>query len=95
MNKQCKRCKLWHQKHKMCGVEKKNLELLKLTCYQHKIDCYKYDVFWKHHGNHKAKTYGRNTKVKKSKHTIIENHFTKEESKGENKKQRNYKTNRK
>ena len=73
---------------------KKNLELLKLTCYQHKIDCYKY-VLWKHHGNHKAKTYGRYTKIKKAKHTTTENHFTKEESKRETKKQRNYKTNRK
>lgn len=94
MNTQCKRCKLWHQKHKMCGVGKKNLELLKLTCYHHKIDCYKYDVFWKHHGNHKAKTYGRDTEVKKSKHTTIKIISERKRAR-ETKKQRNYKTNRK
>ena len=25
---------------------KKNLELLKLTCYQHKIDCFTYEAFY-------------------------------------------------
>lgn len=59
-----------------------------LSCYQLKIDYYKYVLY-------KAKTYSKYTKEKESKQTTTESHqITKEENK-RRKEQKNYKTARK
>ena len=60
----------------------------KLSCYQLKIDCYRYKQLRKPHGNYKAKTYGKHTKRKEKRISLkSSNHKAREQEKKEQGKQ--------